>query len=254
MYGRPQAGVKPRKRWRWTGTTRLQRRLVALVVGMALVVFGLVQAFAVHTVVVQPVAAAGSIKTVAQTLVSSSVLSDNLLTLNSGGLSAKLQQADPALRGVAIRRQWPHTLVILVTLQQPSLGWSSDGQQYLLDSDGSVIGPLQSGSPLPVITDASNLPVATGKQVVSARFVAFVQALVPALSSDGYGVRGMSIQDTTYDLTVQTNKGYNLIFDTTRDVSSEMADLKSVQTVLTTQKQTPASYIDLRIAGKAYYK
>jgi len=246
--------TRPRRRVRWPALGSLQRRLLILAAGLVLVALWLSQAFAIRSVVVQPASGGSGIQAVAKTLVQGSVLSDNLLTINVGTLSAKLQQADPALRGAEIRRQWPHTLVVMVQLQQPGLGWSTDGSQYLLDRNGSVIGPLADGSELPVVTDESNLPVTTGKQVVSPAFVTFVEALAPALSADGYGVTGMSISDTTYDLTVATNKHYSLIFDTTRTVPEEMSDLKAVQGVLAAQKQTPASYIDLRIAGKAYYK
>jgi hypothetical protein len=37
-------------------------------------------------------------------------------------------------------------------------------------------------------------------------------------------------------------------------VEEELVDLRAVRTLLTAQKKTPAEYIDLRIAGKAYYK
>ncbi len=251
---RPQPAMRPRRQSSRPKLSRMQWRVVVLMVFVLLVLFGLSQAFAVRKVTVQAPGNAASVQATAQSIVQSSFWSDNLLTFNSGALSSKLQQDDPAIKAVVVRRQWPHALVVAVTMQLPSLGWSTDGQEYLLDRDGSVIGPLPGGSTLPVVTDNSNLPVTDGKEVVSAVFVAFVQALVPALSANGYQVQGMSIQDTTYDLTVKTNKGYNLIFDTTRGVSSEIADLQAVQKVLVAQKQTPASYIDLRIAGKAYYE
>lgn len=257
VYGRATGLGRPAasRRWRLRGPSLLQRRLVWLAIALVAMGWWCAWAFAVRTVVVTAgTGDAAGIKATAESQLQSSGLTDNLLLLNTGALSAKLQQADPALESLSIGRRWPHTVVITAVLQEPSLGWSTDGNEYLLDRDGTVIGAFPAGAKLPVVMDNSNLPVAAGKQVVSAQFVGFVQALVPALAADGYSVSGMSIQDTTFDLTVATNKGYKLIFDTTRAVGREVADLKAVQKVLTTSKQTPASYIDLRIAGKAYYK
>jgi cell division septal protein FtsQ len=179
---------------------------------------------------------------------------DDMLTLNGGQLASALQRVDPTLKTVTVGRHFFHTVVITATLRQPSLGWSTGDQDYLLDLDGTAIGPLPSGSTLPVVTDGSNLPVAVGQRVVPEQFVAFVIDLVPALKTDGYKVTGLSISDTTFDLTVSTNKGYQLIFDTTRAVGDEISDLKAVQALLVTQGKTPSQYIDLRIAGKAYWQ
>jgi hypothetical protein len=90
--------------------------------------------------------------------------------------------------------------------------------------------------------------------VTTSRFVAFVGELVPALAANGIGATSLDVKETTLDLSVTTNKGYRLIFDTGRTVAEEMADLKAVLGLLATQKKTPAEYIDLRVSGKAYYK
>jgi cell division septal protein FtsQ len=177
-----------------------------------------------------------------------------MLTLNGGALAASLQQTDATLKTVTVGRHFLHTVIITTTLRQPSLGWSSGDQQYLLDIDGTAIGAFPAGSKLPVVTDGSNLPVNVGQQVAPASFVNFVMELVPVLAADGYGVTGLNISDTTFDLTVSTNKGYQLVFDTTRTVGDEISDLKAVQALLVTQKQTPTKYIDLRIGGKAYWE
>jgi hypothetical protein len=79
-------------------------------------------------------------------------------------------------------------------------------------------------------------------------------ALTPALAADGVKVTGLTIKDTTLDLTVATNKGYSLIFDTSRSVAGEISDLKAVQALLVSQNKAPSQYIDLRIVGRAYYK
>ena len=256
VYGRGEPLMRPTRRApRNPGLRLWQKRLMLLVVLVVAAIWGLLKLFAISKLTVVAPSRGDEIRTEVEKITTQGSWSQgNLLTLDEGQLVSNLQLADPMVRSADVKRQWPHGLQVSVLLKRPSMGWSSGNQRYLLDSDGTAIGVLPAGSALPVVNDGSNLPVQSGKQVVSARFVAFVTALVPALAQQHIGVRGLDIKDTTFDLTVTTDKGYNLMFDTSRSVGDELADLRSVQALLASQKKAPAEYIDLRIAGKAYWK
>jgi len=257
VYGRAQAlGSRPSRR----GQTHprlspLQGRLLLALGVLAVAGWGVGQLFALRTIRVEAPARQAAITTEVRTLTSASVWQGNLLTLNAQALGSKLQQADPSLRSVSIQRHWLHAITVTVTLKQPSLQWSTGNQIYVLDRDGTVIGqPAGTAAGLPLVYDGSNLPVQIGQQAVSSHFIEFVEQLVPGLAADGVTVTRLDIKDTTLDLSAQTNKGYRLLFDTSRGADDEIADLKAVQRLLAAQKKTPADYIDLRVAGKAYYK
>ncbi len=255
VYGRAAPLRRPRRSTSIRPKlNQLQQRLLLLAAGVIVVAYGLSRMFAINVITVNSSGHAAEIKTETAKLLSDSWKQQNLITINTADLASKLQQADPLLRSVDVRRRWFHSVIVTTTLKQPSLGWSTGDQKYLLDRDGTAIGVLSVGSKLPVVVDGSNLPVTIGQQVTTARFTDFATGVVSALARAGIGVTGLSIKDTTYDLTVSTNKGYALIFDTGRGVDEEIGDLKSVLALLVSQKKTPAQYIDLRIAGKAYYK
>jgi cell division septal protein FtsQ len=255
IYGRAMPLARPsRRRPRVPSLGLLQRRLLMLAVGLMVVAYVLSQAFAITTVTVSAPSRGEEIKAETMKSLAGSWRQRNLLTLDSGELVSDLQQADPLLRSVEARRKWFHGITITALLKQPSLGWSTGNQKYLLDRDGTAIGMLPLGSKLPVVNDGSNLPVQIGGRVAAARFVSFVAAVVPALAAEGIGAQSLDVKDTTLDLSVTTNKGYRLIFDTGRGVDDEMVDLRAVVKLLAAQKKAPAEYIDLRIAGKAYYK
>ncbi|HUD10883.1 MAG TPA: cell division protein FtsQ/DivIB [Candidatus Saccharimonadia bacterium] len=256
IYGRREPLRRPvrSKIWR-PKMTLLQRRLLILVVIVFGGLYGFSRLFAIqHIVVNSPTTRQTAIAGEVRKLIDGSVWQENIVTLDGGKLAADLQKTDPTINTVVVGRSLLHTVIITTTLRQPSLGWSTGDQQYLLDLDGTAIGPFPAGSSLPMVTDGSNLPVSVGQQVAPQQFVAFVVDLVPALKADGYNVTGLNISDTTFDLTVSTNKGYQLIFDTTRAVGDEISDLKSVQALLVQQHKTPSKYVDLRIAGKAYWQ
>jgi cell division septal protein FtsQ len=231
-----------------------QRRFVILAVIVALALWGLSRAFAITDVEVSAQGRGEELKASTKKLLAESWLQGNTITLNNGDLEERLLQEDPLLRSVEVRRKWFHTVRVAAVLKQPSMGWASDNQKYLVDRDGTAIGELPADSRLPVVQDGSNLPVKLGQRVASSRFVDYVGDLIPALKALGITPKAMDVKETTFDLHVTTEKGYKLIMDTSRPVEEGTRDLKAVQALLTSQKKTPAEYIDLRIAGKAYYK
>ncbi len=255
-YGRVQPPGRPPRRpgMKRGSMSPLQRRLLVVVVVMALAGWGIGQLFALRTVAVQAPSRKAEIESEARKVAASNWQWGNLVTFDNGAFVSKLQQADPLLRNVTVRRKWLHTIVVTAVLKQPSLGWSTGNVTYVLDRDGTVIGQGGATPGLPVVYDGSNLPVQLGQRAANEHFVGFVTQIMPALAAQGIGVTRLDIKETTLDLTATTNKGYRLLFDTGRDAQEEVGDLAAVQRLLVSQKRTPAEYIDLRIAGKAYYK
>ena len=256
VYGARQSYSRPKKSRAMAKPkmSPLQIRLIILGVVVVVLTYGIWHAFGITYETVLNVMPGDKSFAEADKLVHSSIGQGNELTIDTGALASKLQQVDPRLKDVNVVRHWPHGLIITVQLKQPSLAWSSDGQDYVLDKDGTAIGQLAAGSKLPVVTDDSNLPVTLGSVVAPSEFVAYVTELVPELKANGVAVANIDIKDTTFDLYVTTGAGYQLIFDTTRTVASEIVDYKTVMQTLAKQHQTPSKYIDLRIQGRAYWQ
>ena len=257
QYGRPTPPPKRRRTIRVGQNTgnavkSLPWRLITLIGGILAVLWIVWSIFSVHNVDVTTPTQGDNVKPEVQSLLDKSFTQNNLLTLNPGKLATSLVALDPQLKAVEVHRLWPHGIQVVVTQKQPALGWSTGNQNYLLDKDGTVIGTLPSGSTLPIVVDGSNLPVQKGQQVVTATFVTFCANLLADLPATGLNPTGLRVQDTTFDLYVQTNKHYQLIFDTTRPAADEIADLKTV--LATLAAKVPAQYIDMRISGKAYYQ
>jgi cell division septal protein FtsQ len=227
--------------------------MVLIGVGLGML-FLLQQLFHIKVIHVKSPSRATEIQSQAHKLVAEQWRQQNLLTLNSNNLEDALLKADPMVKAVRVQRQWPNAVTLAVTLKQPSLGWMSGNQAYLLDRDGSAIGLLPSGASVPVVVDGSNLPVRLGQRVTSTRFIGFTTELATALAAAKVTATRYEVKDTTLDLYVTTAKGYRLIFDTSRSAREQAADLSTLLGFLAKQNKAPVEYIDLRIAGKAYYK
>jgi cell division septal protein FtsQ len=230
------------------------KRFLFLAVFVIISLFILRQFFVIKTIKVTTTTRSTEIQLAATESIHSSWWQSDLITFNADTLAAKLRASDPMISSISVQRHWPNAISLNVILKQPSIGWSSGNQVYLIDHDGTAIGSMPAGSVLPVVIDGSNLPVTIGQRVVSTKFVAYIEEVIPALAVAAVKVTKLEVKDTTLDLYVTTDKGYYLILDTGREVNDTISDLKLVITALAAQKRVPSTYIDLRIPSKAYYK
>ena len=252
QYNRP--ATRARSRSISKGVPQIPSRYVLFAIALVLILFGFYEAFAIHTIEVKSPSRGDEIKAEAMKIKQGSLRQGNLVTLGAGQFADDLKKKDPLILSVELKRKWFHTLQIVVNLKQPGLGWTTGNQSYLVDRDGTIIDAFPIGSLLPVVIDDSNLPVKIGQRIVATQFVTFVVELIPHIPEYGPVVTKIVVKETTVDLYVTTNKGYQIIFDTSRNAIDELADLKGVLASIATQKKSPTSYIDLRIPNKAYFK
>lgn len=234
------------KPWQW----RLVLAGAVIIIAWA----WLVHAFGVTNISVQPAVRQADVAAALRQAMAGHPGQGNLLTLDAARLTQSLLKLDPSLSQATITRRWPHGLSVAVAEKVASIGWQSAGQTFILDKDGVIIGPATSGGHLLVVQDDSNLPVGVGKRVAAATFVTFCQDLSEQIPNTGLQLTKLEIHDTTFDLYATTNKGYQLILDTQRPAGEEVQDLQATLRALAQQHKTPSSYIDLRVAGRAYYK
>ncbi len=234
--------------------TNMPWRWIALGAGLILSLILLRQAFLIREVKVGQGIESEQIPNTVRGVMSEDWRQGSTLTLNPEKMEGELLAAKPQLKSVQVKREGLQAIAVTGTLKRPALGWSSGGQNFLLDRDGTAIGPLLESNRVPVIFDGSNLPVKVGTRVASPRFVAFASEVPAGVSAAGLKLKGLRVQETTYDLWAETTAGYRIVFDTDRTVADQIEDLKVVLATLKGQGRSPAEYIDLRVAGKAYFR
>lgn len=256
VYGR-MVPLQPPKRARGVRLPQLGPkgwRFVGLALLVLMVAWGILGFFAVSEVTVAAPHDQQRIEREVRTILGRNFWQANLLLIDTAAMREQLLAADPTIKTADFARQLPHSLRVTVAFKEPGLVWSSGNQLFTLDGDGTAIGVMVGAVTLPLVYDGSNVPVKVGERVAPRRFVVFVRNVIPALAKRGVTVTKLTVGDTTLDLTAETNKGYRLVFDTGREVGEEMVDLDAVWRTMAAQKRSAAEYIDLRIAGKAYYK
>lgn len=187
---------------------------------------------------------------------SSRLLGKNWLLINENDLKRYLQNTFTGQETVVIKKTFPNKLMVSTDEQKVAMLWKTSTRTYALSPNGYAISLNQSppGSTVPTISDSTNLPVEIGSKVVSRDFVNFSTKLHEFLNANKLAVNQIYIKETTAEIVVQTSAGYEIKLSAVQSPESQLSSLKAALELMGQQGKKPASYIDLRIPGRAFYK
>lgn len=147
--------------------------------------------------------------------------------------------------------------VYKIELRRPIASWKTANTQSFVDEEGSSFINNYFGAPSVVVVDNSGVNATKdGRAVVSERFLRFLGRLVSILNASGLGkVSEASLPKNTareIDIKVDTHS-YIIKTHTDRDPAATVEDIKRVVGYLD-QRKLSASYIDVRVVGRVFYK
>lgn len=149
----------------------------------------------------------------------------------------------PVVKAVVAKPSFPHGLKIHVIEEQPTAVLAVGGERLLLAPDGTVLRGVATGHPLPVIRSRGAVPQAalTERVPLSALRVAAAApvALAGRMTSVGHDKEG---------IVVHMRNGPRLIFGSD---SRAFAKWAAVSAVLADPSSRGATYVDVRIPGRA---
>jgi cell division septal protein FtsQ len=161
----------------------------------------------------------------------------------------------------AINTPLSTTLTATITFRKPVFTWkdASKTERYI-DNKGMLFSINKDRSVDPKklihIEDESGAVLEAGSSVLTATLIQFIGQLhteLPALFNAP--IARVVIPRSTREVQVQMAKTPYLIkFNSQREVGEVVGELKSLVAFLKQDNITPSTYIDMRIANKAYYK
>ena len=192
-------------------------------------------------------------------------LGGSIWRLDDAAIRAQVLKAQPVQK-VTVLKGLPDSIRVVVEEETAHVLWKTDGTVSLLNGNGSVFYQYAEAalpaadSPagkkiagLLTVVDTQNLPATPGAQIVSANFVAFVEDMRAAMLKyvPGHMPTELSVSDTIYDLSMKTDKGMTVLFNTVADAAPQVRNLAR----LIEQKHIPENAtVDLRIDRWAYVK
>lgn len=179
----------------------------------------------------------------------------NIFLYNSQNIADKIKENFPLISEVKIQKGIPDTIRVVIHERQPAVVWQTADKKYLVDKDGFAYleADANQSQDLPLVIDSQNIPVKLSERIASRSFIDFIREVIEKFTPrTNLKIKELRINETTFDLTVITDDGYSVLFDTTRSCEIELDDLRRVIAHLNGAK--PKEYIDLRVEGWAYYK
>lgn len=191
----------------------------------------------------------------------------NILWLSVTHPDEVIRRQQPGIKQIQILRGIPDTLKIKLIERDPAVLWQSGDSLYTLDPYGFVFKSLVlsrneagelifPGEPiyreLPLIVDMQNLPVKIGQTLVRPAHIIFIQELKNRLPKEfNLKFERVQINETIYNISVVTDAGWSIHFDTTRQLDPQ---LRTLTKVLESKRQDVKEYVDVRVRGWVYIK
>lgn len=185
-----------------------------------------------------------------------------LVRVSPDRLAEDIVRNIPWIETVHVRRRLPSTLVLDIQEKVPLAFLQVGERMYALDSRGSIIEevslPDALGSQLPIVrNERPGEAVASGTAVVSAAVMDLLHEVVVLLPDRlGVGVAALIIPAAgTEEVHVRTDEGWLLLLDAKRNLSDQLRVFEHVVAeALTSEDRKRFEYVDLRVAGKVFYR
>lgn len=246
--------------------TSLRRRLLTYFIGVATASFGL------YVLVSQLVATTNISIDAAPSAVSSDTQAYNAafesyygarpverfrFLLDRPALLSHVQSSRPEVGSLRIEPgAAPGEASVIVNTRKPIARWSINGTNQYVDRDGVVFTKNYHDEPHLQIIDDSGLDAASSELIASDRFLGFIGLVVAksatyGLDIDTITIPALTTRQVVISLAGQGGTQYKLSVD--RSPGEQVEDIARITKYLSANSLKPG-YVDVRIAGKAYYR
>lgn len=178
----------------------------------------------------------------------------NIFRLSTSKIKANISNNNPEIKQLAVFKGLPNAIKIQVVERQAALVWVTNDKKYLVDADGIAYKEATDDQAKDIIkiSDSLNRQVNLYDTIIPISFIRNVQNFYNHFKEvSNLNITGMSIGETSYDLTATTDANISVIIDTTQNPDITLADL---QKILVNYRDKIKEYIDLRVEGWGYYK
>lgn len=176
--------------------------------------------------------------------------------LDGPALLSHVQSSRPEVKSLRVEPgSAPGEASVIVETRRPIARWSIDGANQYVDGDGVVFAKNFHGEPSLQIVDESGLGGSSSRLLASDRFLGFIGLVVSKADTYGLKVKTVTIPGLTTRQVALSIEGqraqYRLSVD--RSPGEQVEDISKISRYLTVNKLQPG-YVDVRVAGKAYYR
>jgi len=190
-----------------------------------------------------------------------SIANKSKLLIDTDKIASAISAKYPELGNVSIIMPLiGRRLVVKADPSPPGAILATNGDKYILDENGRIIanaGGQKSSvvEGLPIIIDESKLSLKLGNYALSRDAIWFVQDIAFQLKNKKLSVQNMTLPADTNELRIKLQDSkYYIKFDLNGDSRVQAGTFIALNKKLSADNIVPDEYVDVRVAGKAYYK
>lgn len=187
-----------------------------------------------------------------------SIKNRNKLTFEPSTIANDMKQKFPEI--AAVNTELPvfsQKVTLRLKIAPPSLKLSSDGRNYVVDAQGMVVQEAENMAfkNLPKVEDNSGYRVQLGKPVLDAEAVRFIKTVDVQCRQTGIRVDGYTLPPVAQQVDLRSkDHSYFVKFYLGGDALTQVGQYLAARRHFTDSKSSPAEYLDVRVAGKVFYK
>ncbi len=183
----------------------------------------------------------------------------NKLTLDEKGISSAMKRQFPEIDSLSLKVPiFGQVPTFKLNIAVPTFNLSSNNNLYVVGSNGVVVAraaQLSGASKLPTVIDASGFEAETGKQVLGTEAIAFITSLLAQCHRANVQVQSLSLPPAAQELDLRAvDAAYFVKFNVGGDATLQAGQYLAAKHKFDSDGDQPSQYLDVRIAGKNYYK
>ncbi|HVX58350.1 MAG TPA: hypothetical protein VG964_01275 [Candidatus Saccharimonadales bacterium] len=184
----------------------------------------------------------------------------NKLTFDESALISSMQKEFPEIDNASVELPlFGQKPVVRLSIAKPDFVLSSGGVRYILASNGVIVARADmfaADDSLPVLTDASGYQAQIGKPVLSADQTSFVTTVLSQLKKAAVPVASLTLPPkTAEEMDLRTkDQRYFTKFYLDGDPLVEAGQYLAARHQFASDSKQPSKYLDVRVAGKIFYK
>lgn len=189
----------------------------------------------------------------------SRVKNRNKITYDEQSITTAMEKRFPEISSISTELPiFSEQPTLRIAVSNASLRVKNNGTNYVVDAKGVVVArasQLPAAASLPQIIDQSGFPARLGQSLLDISAVTFIKTLTAETKAAKVPVTTLTLPPVIQELDLRaSDQPYFVKFYLGGDALTQAGQFLAARNHFNQTNQRPAQYLDVRVAGKVFYK